>query len=994
MRHFHPRVPNLGALGACWVLPALLLWTACSGSGGSSGGAGFDRAGPLLAVTFPDPSNINSEDESTPPQAASLVQQIVFEFGGRPNPDSVDSGSIQVRTADGSPVAGRYLVDDHRVTFVPRLPLRPASSSDDNGGAGLQPGSLYTVRVGKQVFDFVDWVDADLKARFPDHADPDGILLAFQTTTVKSEFFKGLERAQPRLTAVHPVDGATNVSPNLYSDPAGLFDERGPFRLEFDRPLHPADTNLGKFLLVDLDDASAGPGGLPLGIDATLLENEIDRAVVEVMPSGILPFDHLLSLEVPILLRHLSSQSTDAGDETQIAATFTTSSAPTLVSDALVEEFDDNAREETSPAEFALGTIPARWNERSSGVLEAAFAFEGAGELGRFIPDPPDDGERTILFDTTRMVFPLFDGSTPDVPPGTEVIGGVFSFTDIDIPKGIVIEVRGPNPLVFTATGSVRIGGKIQLNGQAGVEENAFDSAVTSLPGGSGGAGGGRGGVGQPIVYFPADDVSNLTLVTPFAGGTGWGPGNVEQIGGTGGQTGMLDHKPYGVDNEIVCTEVQSSHNNGYKPPGGGGGTFLKKGKRPDKDGIGNVLPDGQGGWILRTKKDDGDNFDVLIRGDLGQLVFVDEDKSNDFFGVRGEHQQIHGGQGGGAGGSAADAYYCGVWCLRDLDPNNDDLCLHEWGDPPSFADSVGDARGGSGGGGGGALQIKALGPITLSGSAVLSANGGKGGGGEALGCGNWAGSGGGGSGGFIGLQSADSITVFSGATVETVRGLLGEASSSTAYLGCDEGKKNIGAGGDGGHGLIQLQVPAGTKVNAHNGHNIFMNSWSDPDNLLNPAEFTPVSVAVSTWFDMGRTVTRSPGSTPEFSFFGLDASGFVETDADGNVLDSRSIRCDYLGQEDPLDPGQYKDGQEPRANYIPPNATVQVEFQGADAVVAGSKEVDPATITPWTAEITDLDGMQFLRYRITFDITADSSELGPESPRPAVQTVQIESEF
>ena len=99
-----------------------------------------------------------------------------------------------------------------------------------------------------------------------------------------------------------------------------------PFRLYFDAPLNPDPENL-LFLLVDLDDRSTDPAGLPLGLNVSLLENERDRSVVEVWPSGILPFEHLLSLEAPHPLASLSDLVGKLEGST-IATTFTTAAAP------------------------------------------------------------------------------------------------------------------------------------------------------------------------------------------------------------------------------------------------------------------------------------------------------------------------------------------------------------------------------------------------------------------------------------------------------------------------------------------------------------------------------------------------------------------------------------------------------------------------------------------------------------------------------------------
>jgi hypothetical protein len=194
--------------------------------------------------------------------------------------------------------------------------------------------------------------------------------------------------------------------------------------------------------------------------------------------------------------------------------------------------------------------------------------------------------------------------------------------------------------------------------------------------------------------------------------------------------------------------------------------------------------------------------------------------------------------------------------------------------------------------------------------------------------------------------------------------------------------------------------VPAGqtaTVVNPSSGTKP-TTSWVDPTNTLNPAEFTPASVAFSKWFDLGRVTSRPPLSTnPVFSFSGLDAQGFVATDASGNIPSPATVDivAGYLGQRDPLTNYKlYKAGEEPRGDFVPTNATIRIEFQGANPIVEGSKEVDPATITAWARSPVFANGMQFLRWRITFDITADGSPFSPTTRIPAVQRIEVPVDF
>ncbi len=1021
------RAPSIWKSQAIWKSAvAIGVAAGFSGCGGGGGGGGsrsttFAPKATLLSVRFPDPNDVNVEAETTAPQSSPVVQTVEFVFSDNPDPNRINATVLPILDSANQPVRGRYLVDGPVVTFVPDLPVRPISTLPtgglDNGGAGLNFNSGYTVRTGPLTFSFVANVEPALRASYPDAIDTDGIFIPFRTmVTPSADAFRAVAATTPRLIDADPTDGSTGISPNLFSDPDGLFTARPVFTLVFDGPLQPDTTNLNDtvFELVDLEDTPPGfPDGVSLGINVTLVENSIDRAVVEVQPSGILPFGHLLVLQYDLELKGLAQSGSPAGGPL-VATTFSVADAPSgSIRDAIVEEFDDNRREETDIDEIGSGVLPADWNRKGSSILQAALEFDGDGSLGRFLPNAPASGNTTtIVLDTTSQTFPLLDGSTPDALPGAIATNGVFNFTDIDIPDGVIVVPRGNNPLVFKATGSVRIAGDILVSGDDGSSEFAYDSSITAIPGGPARAGGGRGGDSHPVTFFPADTINYLTLVSPTYAKTGLGmdpvTGEMKEIGGTGAQSGALDTKDskgkYQTNDEMGnCDEFRSISTNA-KIAGGGGGSMFRAGVVPKDtsgnilNGIANVKPDGTGKWLV---SDDNTN----LAGVGGAHPFApDGTLSNDYFGKLGQLKRLIGGQGGGGGGTQCDSYFCGNWCDIDKDSTNDGCCANEDNLPAQGrSPSVGDSRGGAGGGGGGAFMVQALGDITLEATALLESSGGNGGGGEGIACSYWGGGGGGGAGGMIILQSASTILVKQSAIIDVRRGLGDNAAPNNDYADCSNSNNGVaGDGGDGGHGMIQLQVPAGSTATVVapgsdvNGSIRPLASWVDPNNTLAPVEFTPISVALSQWHDFGRVIERSPANTnPVFSFSGLDGGGYVATDGSGNVLSpgTSDILVGYLGQFDTLT-GTYAPGQEPRTNFIPTNARLKVEFQGADAIVEGSKEVDPATLTAWSSNVAVANGHQFLRWRITFDTTFDGSTLTPTTPRPIVERLEIHTDF
>ena len=107
---------------------------------------------------------------------------------------------------------------------------------------------------------------------------------------------------------------------------------------------------------------------------------------------------------------------------------------------------------------------------------------------------------------------------------------GIWNYTTIDIPAGTKVSFKSnPNntPVIWLATGSVRIAGEINLDG-------AFSSSVdpsTEAPGGPGGGAGGLGG--------RRFDVSASFAGTPGEGPGGGLPGTTQSQAGGGVAMGL-----------------------------------------------------------------------------------------------------------------------------------------------------------------------------------------------------------------------------------------------------------------------------------------------------------------------------------------------------------------------------------------------------------------------------------------------------------------------
>lgn len=956
--------------GFWWLLGCLLVApTACSRGGGSAGrGPGVSEIA-LLDIQFPDPSGQFALPLADTPSNTSLVQQVVFVFSGPPAADSVHSESLRIKDSAEFPVAGEYRVEGSRVVFTPQLPTRPIDASRapafDLGGLSLLPSTTYFVEViagGSQSVANLSVIGADVRGRYQHPIWSNAVLASFTTTADETLFLTGLPVAGIALVQVEPRDGFAPFSPGLYGDPLHWFSDQEPIRLTFDGPLHPDGDSVSDltFRVRDLDDRGLDPMGLSLGVEVTLRESRATRSVVELCPTGILPLGHLLAVEIPDSPRHLSDPTLLPASR-RVAATYTTAADPGgKIPDRFEEDFDTDDWFDASASAGIRGVAPASWNQGDSHVLQAAIAFPGSGELGDLLPPASGGPPYLLSLDTNLQSFPLLDGSTPGAPAGTVVEGGVFHFRDIVIPANVTLRPVGSNPLVLTATGTVLIAGTIDLRGSNGNSDSTYDSGVSPIPGGRSGAGGGRGGDSHPPVFFPPGQLGIMNLISPPRGQDGYGPavGGVFTVGGEGGATCVMDD-PDLPNPEGDCSEVQPERRD--RGAHGGGGSLLQEGIQ-GAVGFGNIGPRADGTWFDR-------GADFAVGGKPGPKVFADRNANNDYIGLRGEIQKIRGGQGGGGGGSMAEGYYCGF--------------LLPWGRNEwrgKFPDTTSDSRGGGGGGGGGALEIQALDTITLLAGARILASGGTGGGGEVLAQSDLGGGGGGGSGGAVLLKSGAGVDLRVSSLVD-VRGGAGDTGNP----------RNRGTGG---HGLLQVQVPV-DQVATTNGTIQPASSYLDPTNTLNPVEFGPVSQATSRWIDMGRAIVRPPHG-PLFQFTGTDpATGVVLTDASGLIPnpDSQPFQFGYLGRINPRT-GDYYQDEYPRADWIPPEAQVIIEFQAAPALTPGSREVDLAAATAWTPDVTQVAGHQFVRWRITFDVAAQGQQIDASTKYVACQRFRLDFEF
>ncbi len=266
-------------------------------------------------------------------------------------------------------------------------------------------------------------------------------------------------------------------------------------------------------------------------------------------------------------------------------------------------------------------------------------------------------------------------------------------------------------------------------------------------------------------------------------------------------------------------------------------------------------------------------------------------------------------------------------------------------------------SSGGSGGGGGGAMLLEVTGSFAVSpGMNDILASGGDGGA-AVTATNKRSGGGGGGSGGVIYVR------------MRSLAGLVGRDIDATGGRRGTGGPPG-GAGGAGANGYIRFETVAGNPITCGS---------CNPGNSSGP--ISPDVFGKSFGRSDFLLTNAAPDQVVEYFFDGNEPGnptlpGRVRTDAsDIRVLD--------------------EDGIEIRSqDEVPENATIQIFFRGAFEDSANPNQPDESTITPWTADVTDLNGLPMIQWEVRFDIGTDIptfvSDANPDPPMPAVDDIRV----
>ncbi len=261
--------------------------------------------------------------------------------------------------------------------------------------------------------------------------------------------------------------------------------------------------------------------------------------------------------------------------------------------------------------------------------------------------------------------------------------------------------------------------------------------------------------------------------------------------------------------------------------------------------------------------------------------------------------------------------------------------------------DPVEDVTGGSGGGGGGAISMECAGTFTMTGT--IAADGGNGGDGGSSNPGG--GGGGGGSGGSIKIRSFKINSI-------TNQGASLTAQAGSGGFGGGGASSGGASGSDGRIFLASFDTNRDGQANDFFVDRLRVNVAPREIRGLISERDLGTSFGLSRWLDTG-----SPD--PRFTFEATDPdTGFI------------------------LPGPQVPDVDIPLG--IPESATIKVLFQGAHEHPTLARTPDIDSATDFITRIEDLNGFQFIRYRIEFDIGPDLAT----AIKPEIEAINIRFQF
>lgn len=459
-----------------------------------------------------------------------INRPIRLEFNHPIDPDSINFGTIQIRSTDpaaaGNPVTGTFEIEAGSLGRA--IVFRPTCPTDDfNSNGAFLPGDVG--------YELVLPTKADSPTVL---RDTDGRSLAtglrrtFTTPPLTQPAFLDLVQGPAVVTSVSFPEGL-----NFFADPDSVVEIR------FNQPIDGRSVNLNTdniFLLYSDGEIGSGnentfattnkvPGQL------VLIENcTVEGAFVEFRVTGLLPVNRNLRLQMSNLFGDIVGQTNTSE---LVVATHATPTLTAIYNDPSWVETDetvDEFRDDFDTNRFLALDEPIHLPlaQVSDGFIAASFDYPGV-----FVAED----NNFVLTSGTIEVFTDTQTTVTDSNNRQHTVqNGVMNVHDFTINTSATLRGRGSNPLVIYATGEVLINGTLDASGNRATWPTSLNSPQFVEGGAAGECGGGRGGDASQI--GDAETLRALPGDGPFfitGGGGGGGEGGFNGDTTTGGIFGL-----------------------------------------------------------------------------------------------------------------------------------------------------------------------------------------------------------------------------------------------------------------------------------------------------------------------------------------------------------------------------------------------------------------------------------------------------------------------
>lgn len=738
------------------LLVALAGLSGCSGGSASVGSVTFDCAGDAAKALCLQSCSLGCSATGCLRTDIAQNEIIVLQFSEDIDPSTVNTTTIQLRTASGDLPVGDFLVVGNRVEFKPTLRV--------SGGQtffGFVPEETYTLALP-------GGVDAVCVTSTSGHKFKEPLTCSL----VVSQGIKDLNGVPPRATLVSPSASQLGGAPRttvIQLDFNEMVDATpflaagggsGPVTFSLRR------TRLNTLTGLRECDAGSQPVVLP-GTPRLDFDSARDVSVLTFRSTADLPANTCIEINVTGTVTDLAG--TPAQPQSFV---FLTESVP-LTEVAVTEEFDNETsldRDVSSGtwagglAEFGLiggdgrhgacsfplpsATVPDQWPAQNVGVIA---------------------GKRTYVFNTDATVIPA---SRTRNGEAVAVSDGRFYFTSLFVPGDVRLRFTGSVPPQITVSGKIDVQGEIDIAGKS-LTTLPLNTQLTGQLGAEAGIFGGAGGQG-----------GDKCLGTGYLPGLDGRAGSASRVLGTRayatsvsltGGRGSSVFPTNGLSSSLIFNQPSGVNYTPSAAAGGGGGALLTDGA------IGRVVTNNHIDPVLLVAP----RLDAMgppANGGVAVQFFPFPAGSGS---ARSSEHFLVGGSGGGGAGSQA------TLAIAAINPR-------VW------------SPGGGGGGGGGAISLRAGDSMSLGALARIFANGGSAASSTGVTASASPAPGGGGSGGSVVLQCGRTATV---AGVIDVRGGAGGSFTRSAGGAPPAGAAVTIQGGAGSPGFVRCEVPGSPTV-------------------------------------------------------------------------------------------------------------------------------------------------------------------------------------